>query len=75
MYKTSFYWCDLCQNGSYDRILSKEIDNLNNTNRTLMKMLLAAGVVIFFQHKRIKSLKTKVSELENKMKEKSEDEK
>ena len=71
MSRMTYFWCG---NTGYEQILSKEIDILNRQSKNLTTLLCAAGVVIYFQHKAIKSLKSRVTELEKKMKEKSEDE-
>ena len=74
MNRMTYFWCGPCNNAGYDRIITKEIDILNKTNRNLIKALTVAGIVLFFQHRKISDLKSRVEELEKKIKEKPENE-
>ena len=74
MNRMTYFWCGPYNNTGYDRILSKELDILNKTNKHLVRALAVAGVVLFFQHRKISDLKCRVEELEKKINEKPENE-
>lgn len=74
MYRTTYFWCAPCESNRYDRIISDEMKILNRRNRGLTELLCIAGAVIFFQHKRIKSLGSRIAKLEKKCEERAKDE-
>ena len=72
MYRTTYFWCAPCESNRYDRIISNEMKLLNRRNRGLTELLCIAGAVIYFQHKRIKSLRSRIAKLEKKCEKKAE---
>lgn len=70
MYENTYIFCTPFRDDC-ERMLKMEIGKTN----FLVKALIVAGAVIYFQRKSIKALKCKNEELEKKAEKKSEDEK
>lgn len=70
MYENTYIFCTPFRDDC-ERMLKMEIGKTN----FLVKALIVAGAVIYFQRKSIKALKRKNDELEKKAEKKSEDEK